>query len=60
MEKAVEQGKVRSIDISNFDECLDDLLNNCKIEPAVIQVECHPFWNQSDLRKKSRKIWNSH
>ena len=56
MEKAVEQGKVRSIDISNFDECLDDLLNNCKIEPAVIQVECHPFWNQDNLRKKSKNM----
>lgn len=52
MEKAVEQGKVKSIGISNFDENLDDLLKNCKIKPAVIQVECHPFWNQDDLRKK--------
>ena len=55
MEKAVEQGKVRSIGISNFDENLDNLLNNCKINPAVIQVECHPFWNQDDLRKKVEK-----
>ena len=55
MEKAVEQGKVRSIGISNFDEHLDNLLNNCKIKPAVIQVECHPFWNQDDLRKKVEK-----
>ena len=55
MEKAVEQGKVRSIGISNFDENLDNLLNNCKIKPAVIQVECHPFWNQDDLRKKVEK-----
>lgn len=60
MEKAVEQGKVRSIGISNFDENLDNLLNNCKINPAVIQVECHPFWNQDDLRKKVEKVWNSH
>lgn len=55
MEKAVEQGKVKSIGISNFDENLDDLLKNCKIKPAVIQVECHPFWNQDDLRKKVEK-----
>ena len=52
MEKAVEQGKVRSIGISNFDENLDDLLNHATIKPAVIQVECHPYWNQDDLRKK--------
>jgi len=55
MEKAVEEGKVKSIGISNFDENLDNLLNNCKIKPAVIQVECHPFWNQDDLRKKMEK-----
>ena len=55
MEKAVEQGKVRSIGISNFDENLDDLLKHATIKPAVIQVECHPYWNQDDLRKKLKK-----
>lgn len=55
MEKAVELGKVRSIGISNFDERLDDILNHCTIKPAVIQVECHPYWNQDDLRKKVGK-----
>ena len=55
MEKAVEQGKVKSIGISNFDENLDDLLNHATIKPAVIQVECHPYWNQEDLRKKLEK-----
>ena len=55
MEKAVEAGKVRSIGISNFDENLDDILNNCKIKPAVLQVECHPYWNQEDLKKKVEK-----
>lgn len=55
MEKAVEQGKVKSIGISNFDENLDELLNYATIKPAVIQVECHPYWNQEDLRKKLEK-----
>ena len=55
MEKAVEAGKVRSIGISNFDENLDDILNNCKIKPAVLQVECHPYWNQEDLKKRVEK-----
>ena len=55
MEKAVELGKVKSIGISNFDERLDEILNNCKIKPAVIQVECHPYWSQDDLRKKVGK-----
>ena len=52
MEKAVEAGKVRSIGLSNFDEHLDEILNICKIKPAVLQVECHPYWNQDDLRNK--------
>ena len=55
MEKAVEQGKVRSIGISNFDENLDDLLKHATIKPAVIQVECHPYFNQDDLAKKMAK-----
>ena len=52
MEKAVEQGKVRSIGLSNFDERLDEILKICKIKPAVLQVECHPYWNQDDLIKR--------
>ena len=51
MEKAVEEGKVKSIGLSNFDEHLEDVLNNCKIKPAVLQVECHPYWDQEDLKK---------
>jgi len=55
MEKAVEAGKVRSIGLSNFDENWDDVLNNCKIKPAVLQVECHPYWDQEDLKKRVEK-----
>ena len=55
MEKAVKQGKVRSIGLSNFDERLDEMLQKCTIKPAVLQVECHPYWSQDDLRKKVEK-----
>lgn len=55
MERAVEQGKVRSIGLSNFDERLDEMLQKSRIKPAVLQVECHPYWNQDDLRKKVKK-----
>lgn len=52
MEEAKKEGKVRSIGISNFDENLDSLLEIATIKPAVIQVECHPYFPQDKLREK--------
>lgn len=53
MEKAVAAGKVRSIGISNFESSnLEDLLGAAKIKPSVLQVECHPYWQQSALKKR--------
>lgn len=56
MEKAVADGRVRSIGISNFDgERLDHLFEVATIKPAVIQVESHPYYPQHELRQKMRK-----
>lgn len=56
MEKAVADGRVKSIGISNFDgERLDHLLEIATIKPAVIQVESHPYYPQTELRKKMEK-----
>lgn len=56
MEKAVAAGKVRSIGISNFESSnLEDLLGAAKIKPSVLQVECHPYWQQSALKKRIEK-----
>lgn len=52
MEKAVAQGKVKSIGISNFHENLEDLLQHAVIKPAAIQVECHPYFPQHELKKR--------
>ena len=53
MEKAVKEGKVKSIGISNFyGERLDNLLNNIEIKPAVTQVETHPYYPQNKMKKK--------
>ena len=52
MEKAVEAGKVRAIGISNFKENLEDFLKHATIKPAAIQVECHPYFPQHDLKKR--------
>ncbi len=53
MEKAVKEGKVKSIGISNFyGERLGNLLNNIEIKPAVTQVETHPYYPQSKMKEK--------
>ncbi len=56
MEKAVAEKKVRSIGISNFESSnLEDLLGVAKIKPSVLQVECHPYWQQTALKKRIEK-----
>ena len=52
MEEAKALGLVKSIGISNFDENLDDFLAHASIMPSVIQVECHPYFAQHELKKK--------
>ena len=52
MEKAVKSGKVKSIGISNFKENLEDLLSHATIKPAAIQVECHPYFPQHELKAR--------
>ena len=56
MEKAVKAGKVRSIGISNFEsERLEELCEAAVIKPSVLQVECHPYYQQNELKKRIEK-----
>lgn len=53
MEKAVREGKVKSIGLSNFEgEPLEEILKMCEIKPSVIQVEAHPYFQQNDLKER--------
>lgn len=53
MEKAVVQGKVRSIGLSNFEsERLEEVLEAAHIKPSVLQVECHPYYQQNALKQR--------
>ena len=53
MEKAVKEGKVKSIGISNFyGERLENLLNNAEIKPSVTQVETHPYYPQTEISEE--------
>lgn len=53
MERAVKDGHVRSIGLSNFEsDRLEQVLGAAEIKPSVLQVECHPYYPQRELRKR--------
>lgn len=58
MEKAVKQGKVRSLGISNFDAAdslFHAIVDNSEIKPTVMQIELHPYAQRKywqDMAKK--------
>ncbi|XP_054733899.1 aldo-keto reductase family 1 member B1-like [Anastrepha obliqua] len=50
MEALVECGHCRSIGLSNFNiEQIKRVLEVARIKPANLQIECHPYLNQSKL-----------
>lgn len=56
MEKAVRMGKVRALGISNFDandEVWDTIMEEAEIKPSVLQIECHPYAQRLEMRKKA-------
>ena len=56
MQKAVKDGRVKSIGLSNFEsERLEEVLNMAEIYPSVLQVECHPYYQQNELKKRVEK-----
>lgn len=56
MEKAVADGRVKSIGLSNFEsDRLEEVLSIAKIKPAVLQVECHPYYQQDALKERIKK-----
>lgn len=52
LEKLVEEGKIKSLGISNFSgPLIEDLLRGAKIPPQVLQIEHHPYLTQEKLIK---------
>ena len=50
MEKAVEDGKIRSLGLSNwYVEELEDFLPQINIMPALVQNEIHPYYQENDV-----------
>ena len=51
LEKALRDGKARSIGISNFEgKYIEELERKWEVAPQFIQVEAHPYFTQKDLR----------
>lgn len=52
MEKAVKEGKVRAIGLSNFsEEQIQEILDICDIKPTLLQVEAHPYYPENELKE---------
>lgn len=55
MEKAVRDGKVRSLGISNFDRPMslyDEAMRWAEIKPVALQTECQPYAQREELAKR--------
>ena len=51
MEEAVKAGTVRTIGLSNFNlKNLKKLIEETNIKPAVMQVECHPYFQELEMK----------
>ena len=52
IERAVKEGKVKAIGLSNFpDELLKEAINTMDIKPQTVQVEAHPYFPQTELKE---------
>lgn len=51
MEKAYQEGKVQAIGLSNFNRTqIKEILSQCKVRPAVLQTEVHPYNQEKELK----------
>ena len=52
MEDSISSGDVKTIGVANFlDDTFIDLVKNCRIIPAVNQIETHVFRQQISMQK---------
>lgn len=56
MEQLLKSDRVRAIGVSNFDKSeIEHLMKNSSIVPAVHQMECHPWLQQTEFTKWHRE-----
>ena len=52
MEKAYKEGKVKALGLSNFPiDWLKEIIETAEIKPQMVQVEAHPYYPQTELKK---------
>lgn len=52
MEKAYKEGKVKALGLSNFPiDWLKEIVETAEIKPQMVQVEAHPYYPQTELKK---------
>ena len=53
MERAVKDGKLKSIGLSNYysPKDIDRLLNATSIKPALLQNETHPYHQSTEMKQ---------
>lgn len=52
LEKLYHDGRVKAIGVCNFNiEHLQRLLDECDVKPVLNQVECHPYFQQNDVKE---------
>lgn len=57
LEKAYKAGKLRAIGVSNFpEEKLQEILDSCEVTPAMMQVECHPYFPAEKVKPFCDKV----
>jgi diketogulonate reductase-like aldo/keto reductase len=57
MEKLVDEGFVKNIGLSNFNqEQLEKLLESAVVKPANLQIEIHPYFQQRAIRRFCKEI----
>ncbi|AKX34063.1 aldo/keto reductase [Spiroplasma litorale] len=56
LEEAVEEGKVKSIGVSNYQKHhIEELISICKIKPVINQIELHPALRNQEVVNTCKK-----
>ena len=51
MERAVKEGKVHAIGLSNFYRAqMEEILSVCEMRPVILQTEAHPYHQETALK----------